>query len=649
MQASTGVALPAKWHLRGVTSFAEFAIELIDLNGVVALLSSLSTLKAVRAIIAVLAFAVLLAVEWQRPAYVDRLDEGLRDTFLRLAADSRPEDRLVVIDIDDAALEATGSWPWPRQRVADLTELLLGTYAARAVGMDIVFPEPGDSQGDARLASLAAHAPLALAQIFDYAPRQPAIVQGTLAGGMNDARAANGSGSLKAHGYIANHAGLAGARCIGNIGYQPDADGVLRQMPARTRYENRLYTNLASALLACTDSLFQTPSGDVQGLWRVPYSRSLSAYTVISASDILRESVPPEMVQGRYVLVGSSSLALGDRVSTPLAPLSAGIMVHAASLSGLLDLAEGRTEGPWSGRPWLLVWTAFSLAGAVLCIAILPAWGSSLVLMGLVLVWLVQAFVGIGHQAEWSVTGPLWAYLFLLVVAVPYEWWQTQRKGRRLMATFSHYVAQPVLDEIVRLDLQYSLKPALCDVTVLIADMEGYTRVTSSLCLEDAAALTKDFLAGLTGPVLAWRGTLDKYTGDGLVAFWGAPLPCLDQADRAVSAALGILTEVEALNVRRRRGGFAPLRVRIGIDSGPALVGDLGTSFRSTYTAVGDCINFASRLEVAARDLPTQLVIGAAANRQLKQHQTTSLGEITLRGTQTAIEVFTIGAEMTRK
>jgi adenylate cyclase len=126
-----------------------------------------------------------------------------------------------------------------------------------------------------------------------------------------------------------------------------------------------------------------------------------------------------------------------------------------------------------------------------------------------------------------------------------------------------------------------------------------------------------------------------------LVAFWGAPLACPDQADRAVSAALGILAEVDALNTRRARENFAPVSVRIGIESGPALVGDLGTAFRSTYTAVGDCINFASRLEAAAQDLPTQLVIGAKANSQLRRHKTRSLGEITLRGTQNPTEVFT--------
>jgi adenylate cyclase len=282
-----------------------------------------------------------------------------------------------------------------------------------------------------------------------------------------------------------------------------------------------------------------------------------------------------------------------------------------------------------------------SIALAVGGIAKLPAWGGLLLLLALVTGWLGVALAGVARQAEWSVTAPLWGYFFLLLVAVPHEWWQTQRKTRRLLAMFSHYVAQPVLDEIVRLGLKHSLTPTLREVTVLIADMEGYTRTTSSLSLQEAATLTKDFLDCLTRPVLTWRGTLDKYTGDGLVAFWGAPLPSLDQADRAVSAALEILKEVDVFNAARQRQGFAPVRVRIGIESGSALVGDLGTAFRSTYTAVGDCINFASRLESAARDLPTQLVIGSATNALLRQHHTRSLGAITLRGTQTTIEVFT--------
>lgn len=593
-----------------------------------------------RGAIALAAFALALFVEWQRPEAVVRLDEGLRDTYLRFTASTQAEDRLVVIDIDEAALRALGPWPWPRAQVADMVEILLGTYGARAVGLDIVFPEPGDAPGDARLAALAAHAPLALAQIFDYTPRSPAILQGALGKGMAIQPL---HGGLVAYGHIANHASLVStAHCVGNIGYQPDADGVLRHTPVRTRFLDKDYGHFASALMACPNGGGIEVLGDAKGLWRVPYSRALSAYTVISAADILQESAPRSLLAGRYVLVGSSSLGLGDRVGTPLATLGSGVMVHAASLSGLLDLSEGRANAPWAGPGWLVAWCAVSIALAMLFIARLSAWGGLMVLMGMVISWLAVAFGGVARQAEWSVTAPLWAYFFLLLVAMPHEWWQAQRRTARLMATFSHYVAQPVLDEIVRLGLIHSLKPTLRDVTVLVADMEDYTRTTSSLSLEDAARLTKDFLGCLTRPILGWSGTLDKYTGDGLVAFWGAPLDCPEQADWAVSAALDILAEVGAFNVKRQNTGLAPVRVRIGIESGRALVGDLGTAFRSTYTAVGDCINFASRLESAARDLPTQLVIGAEANRRLLRHTTRSLGMINLRGTQSTIEVFSV-------
>ena len=593
--------------------------------------------------IGLLACLLSIFLDWHRPNFVVNLDETLRDYALQLNAQGQRENRLVVIDINEIALKDIGPWPWPRAKVADLVEILLSTYGARAVGLDMVFSNSGDPLGDARLAAMAAHAPLTLAQIFDYTPRSSPLSQGQLIGG--EPSPVSLPGAARAYGYIANHPGLAGARCIGNVGYQPDSDGVLRHLASSTRFQGRDYPDFAGALLACTQPPLLVPHSNAQGLWRVPYRHEMSAYTVISAADILREAVPPALIAGRYVLVGSSALGLGDRVSTPLAPISAGVMVHAASLSGLLDLAEGRAQSPWSGRLWLLIWTVVSIALAVFFISQLPAWGGLLMLLMLVMSWLTIAFASVQRQAEWSVTAPLWAYFFLLLVAVPHEWWRSQRRSRRLLQTFSHYVAQPVLDEILRLGLKHSLTPALRDVTVLIADMEGYTRATSCLSLNDAATLTKDFLACLTRPVLNERGTLDKYSGDGLVAFWGAPLDCPDQADRAVKAGIAILREVQVLNTQRQLAGFSPVKVRIGIESGRALVGDLGTPFRSTYTAVGDCINFASRLESAARDLPTQMVIGAAANALLKEHTTQSLGSITLRGTQTSIEVFTVQME----
>lgn len=592
----------------------------------------------VRSFVALFACALVLFVDWKRPEFANRIDESLRDRIVQATAITQPEDRIAIIDITEDSLKDIGPWPWPRSQIADLVEILLGTYGAKVVGLDIVFPTAGSADGDGRLASLAEHGPVVLAQVFDYTARSVLMLQGEPIGGEKPGQ---GEPALPAQGYIGNNPGFSRATCVGNIGYRPDQDGVLRRIPIQTRYADLDYPHFARALITCGGELqFASPATDANGQWRIPYSRALNAYTVIPAAFILNEQAPTDLIAGRYVLVGSSSLSLGDRVITPLAPITAGVMVHAVSLSGLLDLAEAGLPQSPPDHVFFVAWCVFSIIAAVIGIARFSAWGGVFLLLGFTAAWGIVAISAVVRGAEWSLSAPLWGYFMLLLVGVPYEWRQTQQRSRGLLSMLSHYVARPVLNEILRRNLTHSLDPKLCQVTVLVADMENYTATISSLPLSEAATLTKDFLACLTRPVLAEDGTLDKYTGDGLVAFWGAPLPCSDQADRALQAAKRMLAEIATFNTQWQSGGHRPLRVRIGIESGTALVGDLGTDFRSTYTAVGDCINFAARLEEAARHLPTDLVIGPSANASLKQHLTESMGCVTLRGINHPIEIF---------
>jgi len=205
-------------------------------------------------------------------------------------------------------------------------------------------------------------------------------------------------------------------------------------------------------------------------------------------------------------------------------------------------------------------------------------------------------------------------------------------------------VADAVVDELLRSGLRDPLAPRRGDVTTLIADLEGYTSHVAALTVEQAAQLTRDFLNCLTRPVLAQHGTLDKYTGDGLVAFWGAPLPNDDHADLALDAAQQIVDEVARYSARRQRLGLAPLRVRIGIESGTAMAGDFGTSFRSIYTAVGDSVNTASRLEQAARDYPHDVIVGEGTVARARRHRFTPLGQRLLRGKGKPIALYALEA-----
>ncbi|MEP6790791.1 MAG: adenylate/guanylate cyclase domain-containing protein, partial [Ramlibacter sp.] len=193
------------------------------------------------------------------------------------------------------------------------------------------------------------------------------------------------------------------------------------------------------------------------------------------------------------------------------------------------------------------------------------------------------------------------------------ELWLVQREQGQILRSFATYVAPSVLKEMLSQGIDNPMQPRHAEITVISADMQNYSGLTASTSLQDAAELTREFLRCLTEPILDHGGTLDKYTGDGLVAFWGAPLARPDHTARALQAARSVVEKVRQWNELRVAQGKPPARVRLGVEAGHVLVGDLGTEFRHTYTAVGDCINRASKLQAIAKTLHCDLVIGPVA------------------------------------
>ncbi len=577
-------------------------------------------------------------------------DEWLRDRFIGMQTSSAPDPRILVVDIDEDSIAALGPWPWPRTRLASLIETLLSDYGARGVALDILLSDRADPAGDARLALLAEHGPVVLAQAFDYSTTRPSALNvGVLGGARQPADSAVGVGAT---GYIGNHLGMARARYVGNIGFIPDPDGALRRLPMLTSFGGHTYPSLALALLECCSGQASPP---LRGgaLTRVSFKRDWSAFTVVSAKDILDTSIDIDSAKQRLVLIGSSSLGVGDRVATPLAPERPGLGVQAAMLSTLLDAQAGSAPRAWPGRVMATLFAAFVALLAGYALPRLSAIASAALLAASALTWIALAYLISLHDSDFCTTGPLASLLFLLGVGVPFQWQLAQRRSRDLLDTLRQYVAPEVVEQLMRSDLQDPLAPRQCDVTTLIADMEGYTSQVESLPVEEAARLTRDFLDCLTGPVIDQHGTLDKYTGDGLVAFWGAPLPNAEHADLALDAALDIVRRVGALSAARLAQGKPALRVRIGVESGLAMAGDFGTSFRSIYTAVGDSVNTASRLEQVARAYPHDVMIGAGTMQRARRHHLMHLGECLLRGKEKPTVLYTFeprpGAPLARK
>lgn len=589
--------------------------------------------------------AVLLAVvaQWGAPLWVT--DEWLRDRYAQIGVSTAPEPRILVVDIDEASLREVGPWPWSHAQIADLAELLLTRYEAKGVALDIVLPKVTDPEASMRLAALAAHGPLVLAQAFDYSPTRPEpLREGTL-GGALPPRTGTLDKALPATGYLANHESLsAPARHIGNIGFLPDPDGALRRLPLLTSFKGQQYPALSLALMQCCGGDIDLPKDG--SAVRVAFNRDWNAYTVVSAADVLSGALSTEGATGRLVLVGSSSLSLADRVTTPLAASRPGLGVQATMLSNLLDWRDGKAPARWPGR-WMAI--AFAALLSALAMYALPRLAAtrSVALLGVCTVlWLTLAGAISVHDPDFSPSGPLLSALFLLGVAVPYQWQLAQDRSRHLLNTLRQYVAPSVVDELLKSDLADPLAPRQLEVTTLIADMEGYTTQVESLPVEEAAKLTRDFLECLTAPVIEQQGTLDKYTGDGLVAFWGAPLPNAAHADLALDAAREMERRVAILSKQREALGRPLLKVRIGIESGQAMAGDFGTAFRSIYTAVGDSVNTASRLEQAARDFPHSVVVGAGTVAAAKRHRFLKLGERQLRGKEKLTILYTLDPVM---
>lgn len=600
--------------------------------------------RQLRWLLPLCALLITVGAETLASRYSVLAEEWLRDQYVRLQTTNAEEARILVVDVDETSLATVGPWPWPSSRIADLVEILLSEYQARGVALDILLPKAGDPAGDARLAMLAAHGPLVLAQALDYSRTRPQLLrEGVLGGAMRSPAPA-----AEATGYIANHAMLAQtARHIGNIGFIPDADGALRRLPLLSRYHDQLYPALGLALLNCCGGGLTLPANGDSAAARVSYRRDWSAYTVVSAADILQHLIDPASASGRLVLIGSSSLTLSDRVATPLAASRPGLGVQAAMLSTLLDRRDGSAAAAWPGG-WLAC--LYMLLIALLASYTLPRLSAArnvLLLAAAAMVWLLLAFVVTPHDDQYSPTAPLASLLFLLAVAVPYQWQQTQHRSRHLLDTLHQYVAPAVVSELLRSDLKDPLAPRQLDVTTLVADMEGYTTQVEALPVDEAAKLTRDFLECLTGPVIDSYGTLDKYTGDGMMAFWGAPLPNLQHSDLALDAARAIVRRVHLLSEKQQARGYPPLRVRIGIDSGLSMAGDFGTAFRSIYTAVGDSVNTAARLEQAARDYPHDVMIGAGTVERARRHHFQRLGERLLRGKEKPTVIYTFDTAMT--
>lgn len=605
-----------------------------------------------------LAAALTLLFAWlafgplgQGQAHIWR--ERLHDLQWQWLPRQTTADTIAIVDIDDGSLADIGRWPWPRDTVATLVETLFTRYQAAAIGLDILFPEASDQPaGDARLGRLARQYPLVFAQVFDQDAANPGRGFGQLLAAQP---CPQGTTIPAAQGWLGLSPALGQPPRAGHITPLIDADGNIRRALPLIAYRQQCYPSLALAVFDALSGLpantgnWQYRPGRLQhtasglalplqpdGSTRLHFADGLAPQ--YPAASILNGTLPPELLQNRIILIGSSAAGLGDLVSTPVNSRLAGVQIHANMLDMLLQ--QNTPQRPrWA--------TVLALAATfTLCWLLLPG-GSRrhphrlpLLALAANLGWLLLVW----RYWQRGIDLPAMPVLACLLLLLPLRnTWQSitaQLAEQRLFRQFSAYLPREVLMQLVESGADpRQLKAQRHNISVMFADIRGFTPIAEQLSPEQLAQLLNIVMDYLAQHIQQQQGTLDKFIGDAIMAFWGAPQTNDRHADAATTCALAIRQHLPQLHAELAAHGLPPVTFSIGINSGPAAVGNMGSRQRRAYTAVGDTVNLAARLQERSRELGEDILLGEATCRQLHNVVLRSHGRQQLRGRQQAIQV----------
>lgn len=564
-------------------------------------------------LVIVAAFAALLASPLRR-----HLDAPAFD-FASVVLAPKPAEDVVIVAIDEPSFAEIGrQWPWPRSLHADLVKALRAA-GARLIALDMVFAEPSAPEADGALA--AALGPDVLLGADETVIETPHADQRIRVEPLPEL--------------------LATSARSGVVSIALDADGVLRRAPT---FDRGFAAEAASTAEPSAGGLIRFRGG--------PRAyRTVSYYQALQPAEFL----PPGFFADKTVFVGlslqtaaSATASQADAFATPFTATTGRLTPGVEAQATIFDaLRSGDLARP---APYLAELAALILAavagaglsrGRVSWRVVAAAAGLALVVVGASLLALEFADVWL------TPLPPILALLAIVGVDAALDYARERRARREIEKAFGQYLAPEVVDRLARDPSALKLGGERRTLTILFADVRGFTTLAERMKNdpERLTSLVNRLLGPLSCAVLAERGTIDKYIGDCVMAFWNAPLDAPDHAERAVAAALRMLRAVEQLNAElsAEAGEDAPLKLAIGvgINSGDCVVGNLGSEQRFDYTAVGDAVNLASRLESASRLYGVPMLIGEATARALVG-PAVELDRIAVKGKVDGVAVFTV-------
>ena len=641
-----------------------------------------------------LLFFVLHATGLLPLEFIQRIENYLYDVRVEFMMPRVVDPRVVIVDIDEASLAAEGQWPWPRQKVAALVDALFDSYAVRTLGFDALFAEPErpdalrlidelSTAHDGRTALGAKLAEIRPRYEGDRILSEALIARDTVLGfvfkprpgrheragvgllppaiAFDDPRI-QGHGWLRPGGYVANLPDLQQSAAGGGFFDTPltDEDGVVRRAPLFQSYGGRLYGSLAFSVARLAQGsppvsfafdegrparLVYVALGDTkialdsQGAVLIPFRGPLGSFRYVSATDVLKGKAPADALKDAIVLLGASAPGLQDVRAVPVAKEYIGVEAHANLVSGLLDGAIP-SRPRQSALAEVLALVAIALVTALLLPRLAPLAGFALFL------GLVGAAIAINLTlwARYGLVLPLGSLLAYTTIAallqLTWGYVTATRRRQRLSRIFGQYVPSEIVSELDTGGAEVSLEGESRDMSVLFSDVRGFTTISEGLGPRELTQLMNEFLTPITAVIHRHRGTIDKYMGDAVMAFWGAPLADADHAGNAVRAALDMVAEMKALHPAFRQRGWPEIAIGVGIASGDMNVGNMGSRFRAAYTVLGDTVNLGSRLEGLTRKYGVDIIVSLATAARVPDVLFREIDRVRVKGKKEPVAVL---------
>jgi adenylate cyclase len=364
------------------------------------------------------------------------------------------------------------------------------------------------------------------------------------------------------------------------------------------------------------------------------------SFRYYSAIDVIKGALPADALRGRIVLVGTSAPGLLDMRVTPVGETYPGVETHANLIAGLLDgKIPVRPDYALGYEVVLLAMTGVMLA---ICLPLVSALRAVVLTVG-VLIGLVglNVWLFLGYGLVMPLASALTLTLIVFGVHMSYGYFVESRSKRELAHLFGTYVPPELVDEMVKDPDRYTMQAEARELTVMFCDMRGFTTLSEGMAPVQLQALLNEVFSRLTNIIRQHRGTVDKYMGDCVMAFWGAPVPAADHAQQATQAALAMAREVVRINEEHAAAGLSAIRVGIGYATGVMCVGDMGSDVRRSYTVIGDVVNLASRLEGLSKLYGVDIVASESARRQAAHGVWQELDRVRVKGKAEAVTIFT--------